>query len=364
MAKTINRVKHQFFARLGVIFVLMASVAAFGQVPHASAVVTTLSGRLLDTNGVAQVGWTVSVEGSGSGTTDATGNFSFSVPSGNLRIGLSPASTNNGVTGPDTVTDSGARFDWDSSTGDPLNMTIPALIEVEVQVLRDGQPIAGASTDGAGGGWRISDSFDIVAGKSFYLQSATPDHGVRSTGANGRFSFYAWPTTNLSFGAISMINGVRQVRSITRSITTDLPLLTIAMPSAPVQMTGRLLDTNNVAQVGWTVNANNSDGSGEGVTDATGAFSMYVPAGEVNVGLTPASTNGGTTGPDTVTNSGSSFPWTPSIDGVLNMTIPPLVNVAVKVMQGNEPVVGATTSSSGWKVSEPFNIKPIIRLLQ
>ena len=358
MAKSINKVKHQFFARLGVIFVLMASIVAFGQVPHASAVVTTLSGRLLDTNGVAQVGWTVSVEGSGSGTTDATGNFSFSVPSGNLRIGLSPASTNNGVTGPDTVTDSGARFDWDSSTGDPLNMTIPALIEVEVQVLRDGQPIAGASTDGAGGGWRISDSFDIVAGKSFYLQSATPDHGVRSTGANGRFSFYAWPTTNLSFGAISMINGVRQVRSITRSITTDLPLLTIAMPSAPVQMTGRLLDTNNVAQVGWTVNANNSDGSGEGVTDATGAFSMYVPAGEVNVGLTPASTNGGTTGPDTVTNSGSSFPWTPSIDGVLNMTIPPLVNVAVKVMQGNEPVVGATTSSSGWKVSEPFNIKP------
>lgn len=356
MAKTINRVKHQFFARLGVIFVLMASVAAFGQVPHVSAVVTTLSGRLLDTNGVAQVGWTVSVEGSGSGTTDATGNFSFSVPSGNLRIGLSPASTNNGVTGPDTVTDSGARFDWDSSEGDPLNMTVPALVDVTVKVNRDGNPIVGASSFGSG--WRTSDSFDIVPGQSFYLQSATPDHGVRSTGADGIFHFYSWPTTNLTFGAASVINGVRQTRSITRSITADLPILTIAMPSAPVQMTGRLLDTNNVAQVGWTVNAGNDDGSGEGLTDATGAFSMYVPSGEVRVGLTPPGSNGGTTGPDTVTNSGSSFLWTPSVDGVLNMTIPPMVNVAVKVMQGNNPVVGATTSSSGWNYSTPFDIIP------
>ena len=356
MAKTINKVKHQFFGRLGVIFVLLASITAFGQVPHASAVVTTMSGRLLDTNGVAQVGWTVSVEGSGSGTTDATGNFSFSVPSGNLRIGLSPASTNNGVTGPDTVTDSGARFNWDSSEGDPLNMTVPALIDVTVKVKRDGEPIVGASSFGSG--WRTSDSFDIVQGQSFYLQSATPDHGVRSTGADGIFHFYSWPTTNLTFGAASVINGVRQTRSITRSITADLPILTIAMPSAPVQMTGRLLDTNNVAQVGWTVNAGNDDGSGQGLTDATGAFSMYVPSGEVRVGLTPPGSNGGTTGPDTVTDSGSSFLWTPSVDGVLNMTIPPMVNVAVKVMQGNNPVVGATTSSSGWNYSTSFDIIP------
>lgn len=356
MAKTINKVKHQFFARLGVIFVLMASIVAFGQVPHASAVVTTMSGRLLDTNGVAQVGWTVSVEGSGSGTTDATGNFSFSVPSGNLRIGLSPAATNNGLTGPDTVTDSGARFNWDSSEGDPLNMTVPALIDVTVKVKRDGEPIVGASS--FGGGWRTSDTFDIVPGQSFYLQSATPDHGVRSTGADGIFHFYSWPTTNLTFGAASVINGVRQTRSITRSIATDLPILTIAMPSAPVQMTGRLLDTNNVAQVGWTVNAGNDDGSGEGLTDATGAFSMYVPSGEVRVGLTPPGSNGGTTGPDTVTNSGSSFLWTPSVNGALNMTIPPMVNVAVKVMQGNSPVVGATTSSSGWNYSTSFDIIP------
>ena len=356
MAKTINKVKHQFFGRLGVIFVLMASVAAFGQVPHASAVVTTLSGRLLDTNGVAQVGWTVSVEGSGSGTTDATGNFSFSVPSGNLRIGLSPASTNNGTTGPDTVTDSGARFNWDSSEGDPLNMTVPALIDVTVKVQRDGNPIVGASSFGSG--WRTSDSFDIVQGQSFYLQSATPDNVVRSTGADGIFHFYSWPKTDLTFGAASVINGVRQTRSITRSITADLPILTIAMPSAPVQMTGRLLDTNNVAQVGWTVNAGNDDGSGQGLTDATGAFSMYVPTGEVRVGLTPPGSNGGTTGPDTVTDSGSSFLWTPSVDGVLNMTIPPMVNVAVKVMQGNNPVVGATTSSSGWNYSTSFDIIP------
>jgi hypothetical protein len=237
-------------------------------------------------------------------------------------------------------------------------MTVPALIDVTVKVMRGGEPIAGASSYGSG--WRTSNSFDIVPGKSFYLQSATPDHGVRSTGADGIFHFYSWPTENLTFGAISTVNGVRQTRSITRSITADLPILTIAMPSAPVQMTGRLLDTNNVAQVGWTVYAGNDDGSGEGVTDATGAFSMYVPAGEVSVSLAPASSNNGTTGPDTVTNSGSSFRWTPSIDGVLNMTIPPMVDVAVKVMQGNEPVVGATTSSSGWNYSTEFNIIPNI----
>lgn len=356
MAQTFRNKHFKVFTRLSVLLVLITSLATFGQSSMVSATVTTLSGRLVDSNNVAQAGWTVSVDGSGSGTTDANGNFSFSVPSGNLRIGLTPAPTNNGLTGPDTVTDSGARFDWDSSTGSPLNMTIPALIDVTVKVKRDGEPITGASSFGSG--WRTSDSFDIVPGKSFYLQSATPDHGVRSTGSDGIFHFYSWPTTNLSFGAASVINGVNQTRSITRSITADLPILTITMPSAPVQMTGRLLDTNGVAQVGWTVNAGNDDGNGEGVTDATGAFTMYVPAGEVNVGLTPAPSNGGTTGPDTVTNSGSSFRWTPSIDGVLNMTIPPMVNVAVKVMQGNNPVEGATTSSSGWKISDAFDIRP------
>jgi len=356
MAKTINKTKNKFFGRLSVILALVASVAAFGQVPHASAIVTTLSGRLLDTNGVAQVGWTVSVDGGGNAVTDSTGRFSLSVQTGTLNIGLNPASTNNGDTGPDTVTDSGARFQWDSSSGDPLNMTVPALIDVTVKVMRGGEPIAGASSFGSG--WKTSDTFDIVPGKSFYLQSATPDNRVRSTGADGIFHFYSWPKVDLSFGAASVINGVRQTRSITRSITADLPILTIAMPSAPVQMTGRLLDTNNVAQVGWTVNAWNDDGRGEGLTDANGAFSMYVPDGEVRVGLTPASSNGGTTGPDTVTDSGSSFLWTPSVGGALNMTVPPMVNVAVKVMQGDNPVVGATTSSSGWKYSPSFDIIP------
>ena len=350
--------KNALLIRFGVLFALAMSFLAIGQVPHASAVETTLSGRLLDTNGVAQVGWTVSADSGESGVTDSAGRFSFSVQSGTLNIGLTPASTNNGATGPDRVTKSGARFEWDSSTGDPLNMTVPALIDVAVKVMRGDEPIAGASNFGSG--WRNSNSFDIVPGKSFYLRSATPDNSFRSTGADGIFHFYAWPTTNLRFGARSTINGVLQDRSITRTITADLPILTIAMPSAPVQMTGRLLDTNNVAQVGWTVNAGNADGSGEGLTDATGAFSMYVPDGEVSVSLKPSGSNNGTTGPDRVTNSGSSFLWTPSVGGALNMTVPPMVNVAVKVMQGDNPVVGATTSSSGWKISTEFNIIPNI----
>jgi hypothetical protein len=48
--------KNALLTRFGVLFALAMSFLAIGQVPHASAVVTTLSGRLLDTNGVAQVG--------------------------------------------------------------------------------------------------------------------------------------------------------------------------------------------------------------------------------------------------------------------------------------------------------------------
>jgi hypothetical protein len=318
-----------------------------------------MTGRLLDTNNVAQVGWTVNAwndDGRGEGLTDANGAFSMYVPDGEVRVGLTPASSNGGTTGPDTVTDSGSSFLWTPSVGGALNMTVPPMVNVAVKVMQGDNPVVGATTSSSG--WKYSPSFDIIPNTPFNLQFASPDWSSHVSDANGVLRFYAWPTESQTINVNNVVNGLTQRGSVTTAITAGMSMVTVQMPPAPGELTGRLLDFDGDPQVGWTVLGGNNDGTGRGVTDANGAFSMFVPNGDISISLEPAPTQNGLTGPDTVTNSGSSFTWNAAEDGNLEMTIPRAVKVSVLVTDNGEPVQGARGYSQGWNYSDEFNIRP------
>jgi hypothetical protein len=230
------------------------------------------------------------------------------------------------------------------------------MVNVAVKVMQGDNPVVGATTSSSG--WKYSPSFDIIPNTPFNLQFASPDWSSHVSDANGVLRFYAWPTESQTINVNNVVNGLTQRGSVTTAITAGMSMVTVQMPPAPGELTGRLLDFDGDPQVGWTVLGGNNDGTGRGVTDANGAFSMFVPNGDISISLEPAPTQNGLTGPDTVTNSGSSFTWNAAEDGNLEMTIPRAVKVSVLVTDNGEPVQGARGFSQGWNYSDEFNSSP------
>lgn len=186
-------------------------------------------------------------------------------------------------------------------------------------------------------------SFCITTGGACDASERSDDWGLRA---------FAW-------GLTAQLTGVATVAGTVQ----------LVLPDPPQLLTGTLKDTggNPIPSNGNGFNlmltASNSSGRSLSNVDTSGNFSFYVPPGSVDVLLGSNSTGFFSRNdapnahvPGYIWNISPTVPWSAS-DGPLDLTLPPVVPIAVHVTSGGGPVQGASVSSSTTLTSAPFTLR-------
>ena len=141
MRTSLNATKHRFLSKMIGRLAVVAGISCASLIPaslgsnYASASgngTVAISGRILDSNGTPMSGWTIQVNSADNSVssnlqTDSQGNFSGNVASGADSVSITggPVVYHNGL---QNFAGTPQSFTWDpSSSGDVLNMTVPAL---------------------------------------------------------------------------------------------------------------------------------------------------------------------------------------------------------------------------------------------
>ena len=218
--------------------------------------------------------------------TDSQGNFSGNVASGADSVSITggPVVYHNGL---QNFAGTPQSFTWDpSSSGDVLNMTVPALQTYTLNASDGGAPVAGAIAQECSG-WVYSTPFDIIPGVSETLQESIGGMGDPS-GANGDILLTAFPTDNVNLCVSYSLNGLTQTVNQTANLDSPSTPINFAFTVSGVQISGHLLDSNGTPMSGWNFQVTSPDGS-EVVqlsTDEQGSFSGFVPSGADSVSIT------------------------------------------------------------------------------
>ena len=339
-----------------------------------------LTGTLKDTNG-DPIGGTSNglslmmraqnADGAAETRVDANGNFSFYVPSGTVTVSLANHGygffNRNDLPNPripNYVWNIQPSVTWSAADG-PLAFTLPAVFPVTVHVTSGGQPVANAS---------VSSDTQLTT-VPFTLHDSVPDTTAlfrlenTATDANGNAVLMVWPTNGQTFTvyATGNFNGVSLTTKV-MGVATAEGTVNIALPDPPQLLTGTLKDTNGNPITGTAnglslmMRAQNADGAADSRVDANGAFSFYVPAGDVEVWL--ANFGYGFFNrndlpnpllPSYVWNVSPSITWT-SADGPLALTLPTVVPITVHVSTEGQPVPGARVVSNTQLTTLPFTL--------
>ena len=326
-------------------------------------------------------------DGQSSTTTDANGNFSMWVPAGTVNVKPQCAggflwrdasggdNTSIQLPGyPCTYGDIDASVPWDSTQG-PLALKLPDVHRVRVHVSSGGVAVAGASV--SSGSRLRSTTFELSAasGSRAAVNATIPyvptyaGGGEKITDVNGDAFINVWESSaTFQLGASKVDHGVNLNVSTYGFSTTD-SLVNLELPPPPVELTGTIKTQSGLSLgVGIPIVASNSDGQSSTTTDANGNFSMWVPAGTVNVkpqcagGFLWRDASGGDNTsiqlpgyPCTYGDIDASVPWD-STQGPLALKLPDVHRVRVHVSSGGVAVAGASVSSGSRLRSTTFEL--------
>ena len=296
-----------------------------------------------------------SADGSNSTTVDNDGNFSMWVPAGDVEISYDR--NQREIWTPDPMTpwwlrQSGPPVVWSSDQG-PLELQLPTAVPLTVHVTSGGEPVAGATLTTATDGARLSTEFTLreATGTTPALDSTIEFNslnpwGSMNTDSHGNGTIWVFPTDQkIRVDASVTVNGVT-LRSSAAGLDFDAGTTTIVMPDPPQLLTGSVKDTSG-RPIPRAMNlvASNADGSNSTTVDNDGNFSMWVPAGDVDVVFDRNQRD--VWSPDPMTpwwfweGSTSRVTWS-SDEGPLELQLPTAVPLVVHVTSGGEPVADAT----------------------
>ena len=152
----------------------------------------------------------------------------------------------------------------------------------------------------------------------------------------------------------------------TGSGVTCAPAINYCPTGSTRQITGAVHDTTGHPVNGLTVYASNADGNSSAVSDGTGAFSFYVPTGDVDVQLcVPGawwtimqdSNNPADPAIPGLVKCVGPVAWT-CADGPLDFALPTASAISIHVTSGGQPVSGASVNVSADLTSTTFDFLP------
>lgn len=123
---------------------LACTVGATFNANPAGAADPAFTGSVVDSNGQAQSGWAVLIDGTQSLTSASDGTFSGTVADGTHEVQISCPT----LAAPEGLSCSGFwsdSFQWDSSANHTLHIVVPPLFSVPYVAYNNGQPVAGAT---------------------------------------------------------------------------------------------------------------------------------------------------------------------------------------------------------------------------
>ena len=334
-----------------------------------------LTGSIHDTLGRPVPGLMVhgsNADGSGAVTADASGNFAFYVPAGDVAVQLcvpgawwSIMQDANNPANPQIpgLVRCVAATTWTSADG-ALDLTMPTASPITMNVTLDGQPASGATVNVSAD--ITSTAFDILPGVSRTV-GFMPTWGARTAGASGMLDFMFYPSTGATFSvtASKVVSGVTLTKTIS-DISASVTSVDIALPGSPQELTGSVHDTLGRPVPGLTVHGSNADGTNQATTDASGNFAFYVPAGDVAVELcVPGAwwsimqdaNNPANPQIPGLVKCVASVPWT-GADGPLALTMPTASAITINVTRAGQAVAGASVSVSADITSLAFDLLP------
>ena len=339
-----------------------------------------LTGSLADSSGRAiPRGLTIhasNADGSNSTTVDDDGDFEMWVPAGQVDVTFSKDQREAWT--PDPLIPwwvgnaSASPVEWTESEG-PLELQLPTAVPLTVKVVSGGEPVEGASvrTDEGGLGYGTQNTQEFVLREA---TDSTPElrstmqfnpinrWGQMTTDADGEITMWVFPTDGtIRVDASMTVNGV-DLRSHVSGVDYDAGTATIVMPDPPQLLTGSVKDTSG-RPIPRAMNlvGSNADGSNSTTVDNDGNFSMWVPAGDVEISYDRNQREVWTPDPMTpwwLRQASPPVIWS-SDQGPLELQLPTAVPLTVHVTSGGEPVTGATltTATDGARLSTAFTIR-------